>query len=102
MAAPSSDTRNPRGTTCGAPFRSEVASRARRWLRRYSSSFSVKAAMPSRSLLQQALGEHDVNDLLHRLQARPVALQLARERDPSDRLSASLDDALHPTSVRFD
>jgi len=30
------------------------------------------------SLLQQALREHDFDDLLHRLQACPVALQLAR------------------------
>jgi hypothetical protein len=55
-----------------------------------------------RSFLQQALRENDVDDLLHRVQACPVALQLARERDPGDRLGAGLDHALHATSVRFD
>jgi hypothetical protein len=34
----------PDRTTCGCPPESAVGIRARRWLRRYSTSFSVKAA----------------------------------------------------------
>src|SRR6267154_6312375 len=37
------------------------------------------------SFLEQPLGEHDLHDVRHRLLASPVALQLGRERDPTDR-----------------
>src|SRR2546427_749936 len=45
IAVPSSARRKPTGTTCGALFESAVASRASRWLLRYSSSSSVKVAI---------------------------------------------------------
>src|SRR5207244_4664875 len=35
-------------------------------------------------LLEQPLGQHDLDDLLHGLQARPVALQFDRERNPAN------------------
>ena len=60
------------------------------WARRY---------LLVRSLLEQAFGEHDLNDGRHRLDPRPVALQLASERDPADRLPAGLNDTLQPGAV---
>jgi hypothetical protein len=39
----------------------------------------------SGSFLQEAFGEHDLNDFLHRLLASPVALKVACGRDPTDR-----------------
>src|SRR5258708_23123857 len=42
--------------------------------------------------LEEAGGENDVDDVGDRVGARPVALQLARERDPADRLGSRLED----------
>src|SRR3954469_7990707 len=52
-----------------------------------------------RSCRQQAVGEHDLDDGGNRLDARPVALQLAGERDPADRLCPRLDDPLEPGAM---
>src|SRR3954451_7050788 len=52
-----------------------------------------------RSCRQQAVGEHDLDHRGNRLDARPVALQLAGERDPADRLRAGLDDPLEPGAM---
>ena len=54
-----------------------------------------------RAVLQQAIGEDDLHDRRDRLQTRPVALKLARERNPADRLCPSLDHALEPGPVRL-
>ena len=48
---------------------------------------------------QEPFGEHDLDDVGHRLFARPVALELAGERDPADRLTASLRDPLEAGAV---
>src|SRR5437870_5278161 len=48
----------------------------------------------SRSCLEQALREHDLDDIGDRFLAGPVALELDGERDPGDRLRTRLDDAL--------
>ena len=49
--------------------------------------------------LEQACGQHDVDDIGNRLGAGPVALKLTGQRDPADRLSAGLDDPLEPGPV---
>ena len=41
-------------------------------------------------LLQEAVSEDDLDDRRDRVLAGPVALQLAGERDPADRLPAGL------------
>src|SRR6185312_11526969 len=46
------------------------------------------------SLLQQAVGQDNLDDRRDCFRAGPVALQLACERDPADRLRAGLDHAL--------
>src|SRR4051794_17343060 len=51
--------------------------------------------------LQQAVGEHDLDDRGNRLGARPVALQLAGERYPADRLRVGLDDPLESGAMGF-
>jgi hypothetical protein len=45
-------------------------------------------------LLQQSLGEHDLDDLFHGVLVRPAALELDGERDPGYRLRAGLQGAL--------
>src|SRR5437899_9507391 len=52
------------------------------------------------SFLEQAFGEHDLHDARRRLRASPVALQLARERDPTDGLAAGLHDPLEAGAMR--
>src|SRR5215472_13752101 len=50
-------------------------------------------------LLQQAVGEDDLDDRLDGVLAGPVALQLDRERDPADRLPACLHHAVKAGAV---
>lgn len=50
-------------------------------------------------LLQQAVGEDDLDDRCDGVLAGPVALQLDRERDPADRLPAGLDHAVKAGAV---
>src|SRR5580693_6013890 len=50
-------------------------------------------------LFQQAVGEDDLDDRRDRVLAGPVALQLAGERDPADRLPAGLHHALQAGAV---
>src|SRR5215471_15240331 len=50
-------------------------------------------------LLQEPVGEDDLDDRLDGVLARPVALQLDRERDPADRLAAGLDHAVQSGAV---
>src|ERR1700726_3294763 len=45
-------------------------------------------------LLQQAVGQHNLDDRRDCFLAGPVALKLAGERDPADRLPAGLDHAV--------
>jgi hypothetical protein len=52
-------------------------------------------------LLQQALGEHDLDDSGHSLLADPIALKLARQRDPADGLASSLGDTLEAGQMGF-
>src|SRR6266436_920344 len=54
------------------------------------------------SFLEQAFGEHDLDNARHGLRASPVALQLARERDPTDRLAAGLHDTLEAGAMRLE
>src|SRR6266853_3338865 len=54
------------------------------------------------SFLEQPLGEHDLHDSRHRLRASPVALQLGRERDPTDGLAAGLHDTLEAGAMRLE
>src|SRR5580704_1464685 len=50
-------------------------------------------------LLQQAVGEDDLDDRRDRVLAGPVALQFDREGDPADRLPAGLDHAVKAGAV---
>ena len=45
-------------------------------------------------VLEQAVGKYDLDDLRYGFHASPVALKLARERDPADRLRSGLHHAL--------
>jgi hypothetical protein len=60
------------------------------------------APEPRGSFLQQALGEHDLDDSSHCLFACPIALKLARERDPADGRGSGLSHTLEAGAVRFD
>jgi hypothetical protein len=53
------------------------------------------------SVGEKTRGEDDVDDVRDGVRASPVALQLTRERDPTDGLGAGLDDALETSSVCF-
>src|SRR5258708_2036621 len=99
IAAASAETLKPSGTTCGCPPESAVAIRARRWLRRYSSSFSLKAAIPVSLLLEQPFGENDLDDLLHSFLPGPVALELDRKRNPTGRLGTRLNHTLQTRAM---
>src|SRR5262249_50683787 len=59
--------------------------------------FDVSGSFPL-----QPFGEHDLNDLLRCLLARPVALELARERNPTDGLAAGLDYTLQAGAMSFE
>ena len=50
-------------------------------------------------LLQQAVSEDDLDDRRDRVLAGPVALELAGERDPADRLRARLHHAVQAGAV---
>jgi len=50
---------------------------------------------------EQPRGQHDVDDVGNGLFARPVALELGRQRNPADGLRACLEHALEPGTVRF-
>src|SRR5687768_14746731 len=54
----------------------------RRTASRFSRCLVLTEDLPS--FLQQALGEHDLDDSGHGLLASPIALKLARQRDPAD------------------
>ena len=56
----------------------------------------------SGSFLEQALGEHDLHNPRHGLLPSPVALQLGRERDPTDRPAARLHDTLEAGAMRLE
>ena len=56
----------------------------------------------SRSFLQEAFGQHDLDHFLNRLLASPVALQLGGERDPTERPASGLNDTLQAGAMRFD
>lgn len=55
----------------------------------------------AQSFLQQALAEHDFDDSSHRLFAGPIALKLARQRDPAEGLASSLSDPLEAGPMGF-
>ena len=50
-------------------------------------------------LLQEAVSEDDLDDRRDHVLAGPVALQLAGERDPADRLPAGLHHAVEACAV---
>src|SRR5580704_18442075 len=52
-------------------------------------------------LLQQAVGEDDLDDCRDRVLAGPVALPFDRKSDPADRLSAGLDHTVKAGPVRL-
>src|ERR1700678_1117689 len=54
------------------------------------------------SLFQQPVFEHDIDDGGNRLDAVPIALEFARQRDPANRLCTSLNDAFEAGAVCFD
>src|ERR1700739_4540606 len=55
-----------------------------------------------RFLLPQAVSEDDLDHISDGVHASPVALELARQRHPADRLPASPDHALKAGAVRLD
>src|SRR5690348_16124084 len=62
---------------------------------------SIGARRNGPSFLEQAFGEHDLDNVRHRFLASPVALQLTGERDPADRYAARLNDALQSGAMSF-
>src|ERR1700730_5210165 len=51
--------------------------------------------------LEEASGEHDVDDVGDRLGAGPVSLEFTRQRDPADRLGPGLEDPGQASAMRF-
>src|SRR4029077_8214528 len=55
-----------------------------------------------RSLLPQPVSENDLDHICDGVLTSPVALELACQRDPADRLPARLDHALQAGAVRLE
>src|SRR5580704_9624641 len=98
------------GTSSGRAYSRSIRSRARRRCARLASScwFTPETLPPALDLqepiaalflLQQAVGEDDLDDRGDRVLARPVALQLDREGDPANRLPAGLHHAVKAGAV---
>ena len=78
-----------------APYARRATSEARATAER-GGRVCVDSSFP-----QQPLVEHDLDDLRHRLEAVPVSLQLAGERDPAARDASGLDDTLDAGAMRL-
>src|SRR5947208_1464738 len=93
-----------RVSTVNSAFCPAASRRSAQWAYASNNSRIARRSAAPRpwSFLEQPLGEHDLHDARHGLLASPVALQLGRERDPTDRPAAGLHDTLEAGAMRLE